>query len=79
MGFPAEFIVHVFVYFYQNNIDVFTHAPCGSVGQQTDFLLLLLLFPLHTSNFLFLLGTENAVGGHGSLAVYAILFVPFLI
>ena len=26
--------------------------------------------------FLFLLGTENAVGGHGSLAVYAILFLP---
>ena len=44
----------------------FTHAPCGSVGQQTDFflLLLLLLLLLHTTN-LFLLGTENVGGGGG--------------
>ena len=67
---------------------LFTHAPCSSVGQQTDFYPCPLwecgstdghfyfLF-LHTSNLLFLLGTENAMGGSGSLAVYAILLLLF--
>ena len=52
----------------KSNEFVFTHAPCSSVGQQTfspsspSSPLLLLL---HTFNFLFILGTENAVGGVG--------------
>ena len=41
------------------------------MGLQTDFFSSSFFPP---PNFLFLLGTENAVGGHGSLAVYAILF-----
>ena len=51
-----------------------THTPCNSMGLQTDFFFLLLL---PTSIFVFILGTENAVGGHGSLAVYAILFLQY--
>ena len=54
------------------------------MGLQTDFFsfsfffFFLLLLLLHTTNFLFILGTENAVGGHRSLAVYAILFYTVL-
>ena len=51
---------------------IFYPHPLWERGS-TDGHFLLFLY-LHTSNFLFLLGTENAVGGHGSLAVYAILF-----
>ena len=48
-------------------ISVFTHAPCDSVGQHTDF-----FFSSFSSSssfffipptFLFLLGTENSAGG----------------
>ena len=38
----------------KNNV-VFTHAPCDSMGLQMDIFFLLLL--LHTTNFLFFLGT----------------------
>ena len=51
---------------------IFYPHPLRERGS-TDGNFLLFLY-LHTSNFLFLLGTENAVGGHGSLAVYVILF-----
>ena len=48
------------------NVDyVFTHAPCGSVGQQMDFsllLLLLLILLLHTTNFLKVLKTPWGCG-----------------
>ena len=55
---------------------VFTHGPRWNHGS-TDglflllllFLLLFLLLLLHTTKFLFLLGTENAVGGGGAFAV----------
>ena len=50
---------------------IFTHAPCGSVGLHMDFL----SFSFTPINFVFLLGTENIVGGgHVSFTEYAILF-----
>ena len=52
---------------------MFTHTPCGSVGLQMDFFFssfssssfffFFLFLLLHTSNFVFLLGTEHTVGG----------------
>ena len=59
---------------------IFTHTPCGSVGKQMDSFSSSSSFFQppnwqHNNNiYVFLLGTENTIGGHGSLAVYAILF-----
>ena len=42
----------------------FTHAPCGSVGHHMDFLSYSFFsFSFTPLNYVFLLGTENDVGG----------------
>ena len=61
---------------------LFTHTPLRQCGS-TDGLFLLLLLLLHTYNCLFLLGTENAMGGGGGggawvLCQYVILFQLWL-
>ena len=58
---------------------IFTHAPCSSVGLQMDFFFSSSSFTPPTFGsknyiYVFLLGTENAHGGHGSFAEYVILF-----
>ena len=60
-------------------ISVFTHTPCGSMGLQTDFLSFsyFSFFSFFPPPIFFILGTESAMGGYGSLTVYAILFKLF--
>ena len=43
-----------------------THAPCGSMGLQMEKQNVLLL---HTTNLVFILGTENTMWGSGSFSV----------
>ena len=63
-------VCQIFICCHRTLVKPFLPMPLAE-SWSSDGLFLLLL---HTSNFLFLLGTENALGGHGSFAVYAVLF-----